>query len=237
MSKEKSIAIMQPYFLPYIGYWQLMNSVDQFVIYDNIQYTKKGWINRNRYLVNGKAVTFTLPLKKDSDYLDVRDRRLSDSFGSESRKLVRKVESAYKKAPNFDAGFELFERCLTYRESNLFRYILYSIEVIRDYLGIKTELLISSEIDIDHGLRAADKVMKICDALGANEYINPIGGIELYDKNDFRENGIELKFLEPTIRPYQQYSCDFIPGLSIIDVIMFNDSESINNHLKSDTGQ
>ena len=82
------LAIMQPYFFPYIGYFQLIKSVDEFVIYDNIQYTKKGWINRNRILVNGTDYLISLPLKKDSDYLNVVDRQLAESWEKDRTKLL-----------------------------------------------------------------------------------------------------------------------------------------------------
>src|SRR4030042_5533275 len=96
------IAIMQPYFLPYIGYFQLMNAVDEFVIYDNIEFSKKGWINRNRILVNGKDSYITIPLKKDSDYLDVRDRYLAETWSSEKIKMLKRIIGSYRKAPRFD---------------------------------------------------------------------------------------------------------------------------------------
>src|SRR5690554_2832006 len=104
MFHDHRIAIMQPYFLPYLGYWQLLNCVDTFVVYDDVEFTKKGWIHRNRYLSNGSDQMFSLPLKKDSDYLDVRDRYLADSWESEKIKLRRKIEGAYKKAPYFSEG-------------------------------------------------------------------------------------------------------------------------------------
>ncbi len=81
------LAIMQPYFFPYIGYFQLINTVDEFVVYDNIEFTKKGWINRNRILVNGKDEYITLPIKKDSDFLHVKDRFLAETWSKDSAKM------------------------------------------------------------------------------------------------------------------------------------------------------
>jgi hypothetical protein len=221
MAGQIKIAIMQPYFLPYIGYWQLMNAVDQFVVYDNIQFTKKGWINRNRYLLDGKAEIFTLPLKKDSDYLDIRDRYLSDNFDGEAKKILRRCEAAYRKAPYFKEGYEVLQECLTYDDKNLFNFIFHSIEVVKNYLNIDTELVVSSQIDIEHSLRSAEKVKAICKSLSASNYVNPIGGISLYDKKDFDENNISLRFLQSQETVYQQFDNKFIPWLSIIDMIMF----------------
>ena len=109
---DKKVAIMQPYFLPYMGYFHLLNSVDEFVIYDNIQYTKKGWINRNRILVNGKDKLISLPLKKDSDYLNVIDRKLSDNWNVEKVKLLNLIKSSYKKSPQYSIIFPIIEKCI-----------------------------------------------------------------------------------------------------------------------------
>ena len=228
---SKTIAIMQPYFFPYIGYWQLMSAVDQFVVYDNIQYTKKGWINRNRYLRNGKAETFSLPLKKDSSLLDVKERNLSDAFEQEATKLLRQIEGAYKKAPNFQEGFDLFEKCLSYEDKNLFNFIYHAIIQVKEYLGIKTQIIISSTIDCDPSLQAEQRVKAICHALSADKYINPIGGLELYSKEDFKAGGIELAFHKSRPMEYKQFSEIFEPWLSILDVIMFNQKKLIEDSL------
>ena len=114
-------AIMQPYFLPYLGYFQLINSVDIFILYDNIKYTKKGWINRNRILQNGKDIMFSLPLKSDSDFLDVRDRQLTGDFSPD--KLLNQIRGGYRLAPNFAKTFLLIEQIMRYEERNLFKFI------------------------------------------------------------------------------------------------------------------
>ena len=141
------LAIMQPYFMPYVGYFQLINSVDQFIIYDNIQYTKKGWINRNRILVNGKDQLITLPLKKDSDYLNVMERELSIFWDKDKNKMLNIIKSSYNKAPYFQEAFELISKCLNNPEVNLFRFIYDSIVLINSYLEIKTPIIISSSIN------------------------------------------------------------------------------------------
>ena len=221
-----TVGIMQPYFLPYIGYWQLINAVDVFVIYDNIQYTKKGWINRNRVLNDGKDVYITIPIEKDSDYLNVVERKISNDFNK--IKLLNQIKEYYKKAPNFSNSIILFEEIIMHDERNLFEFILNSIKVICNKLEIKTQIQISSKIEIDHKLKGKDKVISICKALNANKYINAIGGADLYSKDDFNKVGIELSFLETKIKPYKQFKNEFVPYLSLLDVMMFNDVESIN---------
>ena len=216
---------MQPYFLPYIGYWQLITAVDAFVVYDNIKYTKKGWINRNRFLTNGVEDTFTLPLRKDSDFLYVNQRFLADAFGREN--LLNRFREAYRKAPEFSSVIPLLEGIIRNPTASLFEYILRSIRAVCDFLEIKTPLVVSSSIDCDHSLKAAERVQGICKALGADAYVNPVGGMELYSKEDFAKNGIDLKFLKALPFEYEQSGNAFVPWLSILDVLMFNSTETV----------
>jgi hypothetical protein len=217
------LAIMQPYLFPYIGYFQLINAVDTFIVYDNIKYTKKGWINRNRILVNGKDEYISVPLKKDSDFLDIVERRLSDTAESDKKSLLRKIKGAYAKAPNFEIVFPLLEGIISNKETNLFRYIDNSIRTVCHFLAIETPVIVSSSLPVDHSLRGAERVIDICRSVNANQYINTIGGIDLYSKTDFAEKGIELCFLRSSEIKYPQFENEFVPWLSIIDVMMFND--------------
>jgi hypothetical protein len=226
------IAIMQPYFFPYIGYFQLINSVDEFIIYDNIEYAKKGWINRNRILVNGNDMYITLPLKKGSDYAHVRERELSDDWGVEKKKMLNRIKESYRKAPQFLTVFPIMEQILLFEETNLFRFILNSIKVINEYLGINTPITISSSVEIDHTLKAGEKVKALCKALNGKTYINPIGGLELYSKEEFTNEGIELQFLKTDNIVYTQLKNEFVPFLSIIDVMMFNTKEELKIKLQ-----
>jgi len=219
------LAIMQPYFFPYIGYFQLIAAVDIFIVYNNIKYTKKGWINRNRMLQNGKDVMFSLPLKGDSDFLDVCERNLAADFNRD--KLLNQFKGAYRRAPYFAQTLPLVEQIVRYEEANLFRFLHHSIARTCEHLGITTEIRISSDIDIDHGLKNQDKVLALCAAVGASTYINAIGGMELYSKETFREKGIDLKFIQSKSFEYPQFGNEFVPWLSIIDVMMFNPLDTI----------
>ena len=219
------LAIMQPYFFPYIGYFQLIAAVDQFIVYDNIKYTKKGWINRNRMLKNGKDEMFSLPLKSDSDYLDVCKRELAADFNRD--KLLNQIKSAYRRAPYFAQTFPVVEQIVRYEDANLFRFLHHSIVKTCEHLEIKTEIKISSSLAIDHGLKSQDKVLSLCEAVGASTYVNAIGGKELYSKETFREKGLELKFIQSKPFEYPQFDNEFVPWLSIIDVMMFNPLDTI----------
>lgn len=227
------VGIMQPYFLPYLGYWQLMNAVDVYVVYDNIEFTKKGWIRRNRILSGGTDKLFTLPLKKDSDYLDIRERFLADTQGDFRKSLISLVENSYKKAPEFGNAFPVIKDIIECGNNNLFEYIYYSIQKIREYLGIKSRLVISSTLDIDWSLKGKDKVLAICKCLGANEYYNAINGVPLYEpyRDKFAREGVGLHFLQMGDVFYQQFKNEFVPSLSIVDVMMFNSKEEISTLL------
>jgi len=225
MSAPRKVAVMQPYFLPYVGYFQLIAAVDSFVIYDNIKYTKNGWINRNRLLAGGADQVFSLPLRAGSDSLHVRDRLLADEF--QPRKLLDQFSGAYRSAPEFARVFPLLERIVLHPDRNLFAYILHSVREICAELGIRTEIRVSSAVEIDHGLRHQDKVLALCAATGAATYVNAIGGTELYSAEDFAARGVELRFIRSRTIEYPQFGANFVPWLSIVDVMMFNTPERV----------
>jgi hypothetical protein len=226
------LAIMQPYFLPYIGYFHLIAAVDTLVVYDNIKYTKKGWINRNRFLRNGEDATFSLPLRGASDFLDIRDRELAHTFDRD--RLLNQLLSAYRRAPQFEKTAPLIEQIVLYQEQNLFKYIQHSIVSVCTHIGIAVETQISSQIPIDHDLTKEDKVLAVCKALGASTYVNAIGGTGLYSKDAFAAEGIELRFVKPKPINYNQFDTGFVPWLSIIDVMMFNPLEQVRDRIMHD---
>jgi hypothetical protein len=230
---ELKMAIMQPYFMPYIGYFQLINAVDEFVIYDNIKYTKKGWINRNRILVDGKDFYVTIPLRRDSDYLDVRDRHLAETWPVDRVKLLNRITTVYAKAPYFQSAYAVIEKSILHENDNLFHFILNSLLLINEYLEIRTPVLVSSAIPIDHELRSESKVMEICRARKADAYFNPIGGVNLYSWENFKDAGIDLFFLKTGDVQYGQFGGSFVPSLSIMDVMMFNSIQEIRGYLRA----
>ncbi|HIC7211143.1 WbqC family protein [Burkholderia stabilis] len=223
------IAIMQPYFLPYIGYFQLIEAVDQFVVYDNIKYTKKGWFNRNRFLLNGGDSTFSIPLKRDSDSLDVCERRVSPDYDPE--KLAAQLTGAYARAPYFESGFELVRSVIPGDEENLFLFIKRSIDAVVERLDIDTHIVVSSSVDADHTLKGQDRVLAICESLGATTYVNAIGGVDLYSRDDFAAHGIDLRFIRSRPVEYRQFDAPFVPWLSIVDLLMFNSALDVKRML------
>lgn len=225
------LAIMQPYLFPYIGYWQLINAVDKFVVYDNIQFEKNGWMRRNRILVNGQVKMFTIPIQKASDFLDVNERILSAGYLEEAKKILRMIKNSYGKAPYFGDVFPVLEECFLYENLNLFSYIYNSIQKVCAYLDIHTEIVVSSELKMDHELKGKQRVMATCHFMGADTYINPIGGMELYKKEEFRESGIDLRFLKADLTAYKQISEGFVQGLSIIDLMMMLSKTELRKQL------
>ncbi|WP_294655902.1 WbqC family protein [uncultured Fusobacterium sp.] len=228
------LGIMQPYFLPYIGYWQLLNAVDKYIIYDDVNYIKGGWINRNRILINKEAKYFTIKLNGASSNKLINEVEVSTDK-IYKKKMLKTVEESYKKAPFFDRVFPIIEEIIENEEDNLAKYLKYSIEKICNYLEIKTELLLSSELEKDNSLRGKDKVISVCKKMGATEYYNAIGGQELYSFEEFKNNGIELKFLKTEEIIYKQFTNEFIPNLSILDVMMFNSKEKVKEFLENYT--
>ena len=223
------LAIMQPYFFPYLGYWQMLNAVDTFVIYDDVNYIKNGWINRNNILSNGTGHLVTLALDKASPF-----KKINETFilSGAREKVLGFIRNSYLKAPFFKQAFPLIEEVVSYPENNISLFLENQFKKVFSYLGIKTKILLSSrDVEKDLSLPAQDKVLQICKNTGARQYINAIGGQELYDKSTFAENGVELNFIKMNAVRYQQFGNDFAPNLSIIDVMMFNPPEAINQML------
>jgi len=230
------VGVMQPYLFPYIGYWQLLNGVDTFVMFDDVNYINRGWINRNRILIDGQPKYFNVQMRGASQNQLINEVALTNDVQA-AEKQVRAIELAYKKAPYFTDCFPMIAECMRFQGENLSDFVCHSIRETAKYLGINTTLLLSSEIEKDNSLRGQDKILDICKRLGATEYWNPIGGTELYDKALFSENGMVLHFLKANgdIK-YKQFKDDaFEPFLSIIDVMMFNSVDSIHEMLNEYT--
>lgn len=226
-----TVAIMQPYLFPYIGYWQLIYAVDTFVIFDDVNFIKKGYINRNSILVSGRSQQFTLELIGASQNKLINEIEV----GSNIQKLLKTIEMSYKKAPYFSDVFPIIEDILNNKEKNLAEFIGYSLEKISNYLNIDTQFIYSSKIEKDNNLKAQDKILDICKKLGTTNYINAIGGQELYNKKKFQEQNMQLNFLKTELTEYKQFKSEFSPYLSILDIIMFNDKDEIQNMLKKYT--
>ena len=182
------VAVMQPYFLPYLGYFQLLKSVDTFVFFDDVYFIKRGWINRNSILVQGKACRFTIPLDKASQNLSIQDIRLHvDEYPRWREKFLKTVEQTYRTAPYFKQGFMLIKNLLHEESFTIAELAISSIRMIADYLDINTKILRSSSLDYQREGNGEYKIVSICNLLQASTYVNAIGGINLYDQRSFSD--------------------------------------------------
>lgn len=225
------IAIMQPYFLPYLGYWQLMDFVDKFIIYDDVNFINKGWINRNNILFNNEPHTFTIPLNKASQNKKILEITISEDQKWRN-KLLKTFIHAYKKAPYFQNIFPIFEQIILNEDKNLSSFLKSSIQAIANYIGITTEIIPSSSKYDNAHLKGQERIISICREEDATHYINPIGGKELYDPSLFMQNNLELSFLKSFDFDYPQFQIDkFVPYLSIIDLLMFLEKSEVQNGL------
>jgi len=224
------LAIMQPYLFPYIGYFQMINAVDKFIFYDDVNYMKGGWINRNNIIQNNEKKLITLNLIASSTNKDINEIYI----GNRNSKMLKTIKQAYSKAPFFNDFFPIIEK--TINSCTISKPISeiagQSLIDISKYLRISTQFEFSSKkYKNTKGMDKADRLIEICKQNGAKKYINAEGGIALYSKDYFKKFGIDLFFIKNHIQEYKQFNNEFIPYLSIIDVLMFNSVEQTNNML------
>jgi hypothetical protein len=227
------LGIMQPYFLPYIGYYSLIKHTDKWIIFDVVQFIRHGWIERNRVLKPGEGWQYiSVPLQKHSRDTLIKDIlvRTEEDW---QQKLLRQLEHYKKKAPYYrqtievlTEGFEKNYESINHLNANL-------LEATCTYLQIPFQINIFSEMNlqIEPVLHSGQWALNICKSLDATEYINPPGGIELFDKKEFKDSNIKLSFLKNKVPEYSQRRNTFEPGLSIVDVMMFNDVQAISQML------
>lgn len=224
---------MQPYIFPYIGFFQLINAVDKFVFYDDVNYIKSGWVNRNRILINEKENTFTIPLKNSSSFRSIHKTEINQAlYPKWERKFLRSIQQSYGKAPFYKETYDLICSIFNKKYTSISELAIASIEAISNYLEIST-IFETSSINYSRSKREekAARLIDICKLNQASTYINPVGGKTLYNKVYFKEHNIELLFIENEITAYHQFKTPFISGLSILDVMMFNSKEEIKKML------
>jgi hypothetical protein len=226
------LAIMQPYLFPYIGYFQLIDYVDHFIIYDDVHYMKRKWINRNRIIVNNTIHTIRAPIIKASQNKLINETLLLEDNAWKNR-LLKTITFAYKKAPEFDRVYPCIEEIILNKEQNLAKFIKFSLSRICEFIEISTRLSCSSQLDNSYcDERGESRIIKLCQAEDDTVYVNPMNGRDLYDKSRFKDCGIDLKFIiSGQQQSYQQFSDSFSANLSIIDVLMFNNKIDIETML------
>lgn len=224
---------MQPYFFPYLGYFQLLNSADKFVFYDDVNFIKGGWVNRNRLFLAGEIRYITVPLSHASPFAKINKTRLQggDRWATD---MLSTICQSYGKAPFYKSVYELIESVLRGHDGYLSTVARNSITSTAEYLGLERNFVLSSDIYGNQDKGGIERVLDICELEEASEYLNLPGGQDLYDPDRFARKGIHLKFVDVSIKPYRQFSQEFSPMLSILDVLMFNDPGTVKDMLSVD---
>ncbi len=215
-----ALAVMQPYLLPYVGYFQLVRSVDKFVLYDDVSYIKQGWINRNTILCSGNELRFTLPLSNGRSGVPINEISLASNFPAWKKRFLKSVAAAYQKSPNYLQVFHMLDSWLTDHDGMLAEILRRSIADICEWIGLTTQVIPTSTKYNNTCLGREERLIDICKQEGASVYVNPEGGRTLYQKESFAAEGIELNFLEAQLGAYPQCRDSFMPGMSILDFIM-----------------
>ncbi len=227
----RTIAMMQPYLFPYLGYFQLIATADVFVLGDDLQYIRSGWVNRNRILANGEPKLITFPLKKDRFELPINQRQLCDTFSNEAERLIRQITQSYQKAPYFAQVMPLIERLIRFPQQNIALYAEHAIREMCAYLHITTPIMRGSDLNVGTPTDKQDRVIRIAQTFAATTFINPEGGSVLYDRALFAQHGLTVHFFRMDPVVYRQFKQPFVANLSIIDVLMFNCVEQIQQML------
>lgn len=224
------LAIMQPYFFPYIGYWQLLNHVDRFVIYDDVNYIKRGWINRNRILINGDPKLLVIPLRDASQNKAICDHVIDESAAWRA-KMLRSVDNAYRRAPYFSDAFPVINSIISCDTADLAAFLKNGLVTLSDYLGITTQIVSTSRGYDNAGLLGQGRIMDICNQENCDSYVNLEGGRALYDSKDFDAAGLSLEFLSTNRLSYAQRADSFTENMSIVDVLMAVGREGVRELL------
>ena len=226
-----SIAIMQPYFFPYIGYFQLINAVDEFVFYDDVNFMKKSYINRNSILLNQKAFQFTVPLKEASQNKIIKDIEV---FTNQKwiHDFLKTFEHAYKSAPFYQEVLQIVKTIFNSDYKNIAELSVITVTEVCKYLKIDSKFSISSQdYSNTKKLPKTERLIAIAKQSDKQTYVNGIGGRSLYSKKDFKAQNIDLVFLKTQDIKYEQFGNEFVPFLSILDVLMFNSKASVKDLL------
>ena len=224
------LGIMQPYFFPYLGHFALIAAVDEWVVFDVTQYTRKSWINRNRVLRPEGGWQYNPdPLADSSIHIKISEARIARSQNHE-RYVLGKISHYKKQAPYYAQVCEIIRSAFAgIGGDSLVSLNVAGLHAVCQYLGLPFRHRICSQL----GLQLPDKLLAgqwapwIAARLAADVYINPVGGSELFDPAEFTRNGIKLQFLEFTTFTYDTPGYNFEKDLSILDVLMWNSPKEV----------
>ncbi len=224
------LAIMQPYFFPYIGYYSLIKNTDKFIIFDTVQFIRHGWIERNRILKPKEGWQYIqAPLIKHRRETIINEIEIRNTEPWRE-KIIAQLQHYKKNAPYFSECMDVVNSCLSLQTDSIVKLNEHILRLTCQYLNLDFNCEIFSEMDIqiDHVKEADEWALNISKFVGANEYINTPGGKDFFDREKYLQKKIELTFLGNNVMQYKQRRPIFEPGLSIIDLMMFNDVATIN---------
>ncbi|RAU47310.1 MULTISPECIES: WbqC family protein [unclassified Pseudomonas] len=227
----RTIAVMQPYLFPYLGYFQLIAAADVFVLGDDLQYVRSGWVNRNRILHDHEARLISFPLKKDRFQLPINQRQLCDRFSEEADRLIALIAQSYQQAPYFAQVMPLIERLVRFPQQNIALYAEHAIRELCAYLHIVTPIMRSSDLILGSPVDKQERIIRIAHTFEATTFITPEGGSVVYDRDHFARNRLLVRFFRMSPVEYRQFRQPFVANLSIIDVLMFNCVEQVQHLL------
>jgi len=225
------LAIMQPYFLPYIGYISLVKHTDRFVLFDTVQFIRHGWIERNRVLKDSGWQYIKVPLQKHSLNTKIQEIKINNVENWRD-KIFAQLQYYKRIAPYYAETIEVIKKGMAEKTDSITKLNYCMLQSVCKYLHISFNCSIFSEMDIN--IEAANEpdewALNICKAMGYDEYWNPPNGKSFFDPAKYVKAGIKLVFLEQVLSVYPQGKgrANFEPGLSIVDVMMFNPVEAVN---------
>lgn len=224
------ITIMQPYFLPYIGYFQLMSAVNEFVILDDVNYIKRGWINRNRILVDGKEMYITKPIRGASQNKRINELQFVDDPGI-GENMLRTISYAFRKSLFYLESEELFRNVILNTELRVPEYLEYSLIKLCEKLDIKVKISRASSYRNMLHASGQDGIIELCKILGCDSYYNAIGGQKLYDKKAFSSEGIELNFVKTDFEKMRMISSFQHLDYSILEIMAEHERSRVKDLL------
>jgi hypothetical protein len=222
---SKRVVLMQPYFLPYMGYYQLLGAADLFISYDTAQFMKNGWIERNRYLLDGEPKWFGIALENSSHTLPIRDKRISQNF--HYPRMLEKLRHAYRKAPHFHTVMNWLTTLLEQPASSIAELNLRVLRASCALIGLDTPIIAASDLSPGAGLGGQARVLELMTETAATHYLNPAAGAFLYNADAFADAGVQLELLRAELPHYPQHKHEFVGGLSVLDALMFNPPEIV----------
>lgn len=230
------LAIMQPYFFPYLGYIDLIRQAEEWIVFDTAQYIRHGWVNRNRVLHPKEGWLYVVvPVQKQPQSTPISETVIVNDGGRWRRKIIGQLQHYRKHAPFFQETMSLVKKGISSGKTSIAQLDIDCVSLVCEYLGIGFHYRYFCDMDLELGPidGPGDWALRISEAVGATEYINAPGGADLFDRSKFEDAGIQLTIQKPVDFVYDCHGYDFQPRLSIIDVMMWNSPQSIRDYLIS----